>query len=376
MPANAVRSDGVAAAALRRRSAAVRAFEPVPRSAVAAVFSPRGASARTARRVVLHAGALASPHAVASAPLPVAAASTRAAGASAAGAAANAPAARASLLARFASQSAARRARHAAARASPLSRAAAPPPFDAAAVPRAASPGPSAAAAAAAASPALSPREALLASPSLRRVRDCARLAGAFAGGCGGWRGARRVVARTCSARGGAMRWWRRLLRQRWREGLGAQHVLGPWVRTARGRSRGRQRRRVRRAPPICSSTVRAAARRVAVGGFARWRRSACVGKGSVRRGACRVQPHARARAASCGARPTRNRTIGGRRSEPRALDSRRLARMVGMGCVGGALRAVPIARARAFAGGLGRRYAVRAPPGNASSTRAAARCA
>ena len=58
MPANAVRSDGVAAAALRRRSAAVRAFEPVPRSEVAAILSPRGASESAARCDVLPAGAV------------------------------------------------------------------------------------------------------------------------------------------------------------------------------------------------------------------------------------------------------------------------------------------------------------------------------
>ncbi len=98
MPADAARSDGVAAAALRRRGAAVHAFAPVPRSEVVAIFSPRGASVSAARRVVLPAGALASPRAVAAAPPPVAAASTRAAGAPAAGAAAGAPAARASLL--------------------------------------------------------------------------------------------------------------------------------------------------------------------------------------------------------------------------------------------------------------------------------------
>jgi hypothetical protein len=112
MPADVARSDGVAAAALRRRGAAVRAFALLPRSEVAAIFSPRGAAEGAARRGVLPAGAVASPRAVAAAPPPVAVASTRAAGAPAAGvpapaagAAADAPAARAPLLARIASQS-------------------------------------------------------------------------------------------------------------------------------------------------------------------------------------------------------------------------------------------------------------------------------
>jgi hypothetical protein len=50
MPADAARSDGVTAAALRRRGAAVRAFVPLPRSEVAAIFSPRGAAEGAARR--------------------------------------------------------------------------------------------------------------------------------------------------------------------------------------------------------------------------------------------------------------------------------------------------------------------------------------